>query len=231
MKKLARLLSSGVLVTSFALHAQTSSVQIPLEPLEGGLLALHAQIGGQEGTFLFDSGSGVSNITPEFASRIGCKPWGQITGLRMTGERLDMQKCDNVSLQVGGYHAEPGTVGVFDLARVLPSSMKGIDGTIALDLFDKHSLRLSYRHHLITVYDQRSLTNATAKLKAMPVHIVRDAEGLALTVNLPVVTPHGMAWFEVDSGNTSSRIIVGKHLASVSISARRTGAHNPSFCN
>lgn len=47
----------------------------------------------------------------------------------------------------------------------------------------------------------------------MPVHLVRDAEGLALTVNLPVLTSAGTAWFEMDSGNTSSLVLVNKPLA------------------
>jgi hypothetical protein len=47
----------------------------------------------------------------------------------------------------------------------------------------------------------------------MPLHLVRDAEGLALTVNLPVITPAGTAWFEMDSGNTSNLVLVNKALA------------------
>jgi hypothetical protein len=163
--------------------------------------------------FLFDSGGGVSNITPEFAGMIGCKPWGQISGTRMTGQRLDMRRCDNVVVSLGSYQSESGPIGVFDLGKVLPGSMKGIDGTIAFDLFASREIRLSYAHHTLQILDPISLTRATAGEHSMPIHIVRDAEGMALTVNLPVPTTEGLAWFEVDSGNTSQWVLVGNHLA------------------
>ena len=49
----------------------------------------------------------------------------------------------------------------------------------------------------------------------MPLHMVRDAEGVALSVNFPVALSAGTAWFELDSGNVSPFVLVGKHLASL----------------
>jgi hypothetical protein len=112
-----------------------ASTNVVLEPIVGGLLKVHASVGGHDGTFLFDSGSGVSSLSPEFAVAIGCRPWGQITGFRMTGQRLDMQRCDNITVSIAGRSFPASTVGVFDISKYLPSDVGHIDGTIALDLF------------------------------------------------------------------------------------------------
>ncbi|WP_161557150.1 aspartyl protease family protein [Acidisarcina polymorpha] len=214
MRLLLTIISSLLLFASPNLHAQHSSSEIPLQPLSGGFLTVRASIAGHEGTFLFDSGSGVSNITPQFASKIGCKPWGLISGAQMTGQRLDMQRCDNLVVRLGAFQSEPGTVGVFDLAKVLPPSMSGIDGTIALDVLASCTVRFSYVHHTLQILDPGSVAKSIELSRSMPIHMVRDAEGMALTVNLPVHTTDGIAWFELDSGNTSPWVLVGRHLAS-----------------
>ena len=190
-----------------------ASTTVVLEPIVGGLLKVHASVGGHDGTFLFDSGSGVSSLSPEFAVAIGCRPWGQITGFRMTGQRLDMQRCDNIRVSIAGRSFPASTVGVFDISKYLSSDVGHVDGTIALDLFSNQAFTLSYGGHVIRLLDQSALANETKGLRSMPVHLVRDAEGLALTVNLPVITTAGTAWFEMDSGNTSNLVLVNKALA------------------
>lgn len=204
-------------VLSPALRAQVgsrnASQTIPLQPLANHLLTVHATLGGQEGTFLFDTGGGISFVTPGFAARIGCKPWGQISGFRMTGERIDMPHCDGVSARFGAYQSAPVTVGIFDLATLGVPDMSHLDGSLALDLFAAQAIRFSYSRHEIRVLTPGALATLTAGLSSAPVHLVRDAEGLALTVNVPVPTAEGTAWFELDSGNSSSWVLVGKHLA------------------
>ena len=180
----------------------------------GRALIVHATIGGQPGVFMFDSGGGVSFITPTFAAQIGCKPWGQISGFQMSGKRLDMQRCDNVSVRIGPYRTRRETVGVFDMDKFLPTgSTERVDGTLGLDIFDGKVVRFSYADRTLTVLDKAATDALSKHGGAMPIHVVRDAEGLALAVNLPVHTESGTAWFEMDSGNTSPFLLVGKHLA------------------
>ncbi len=186
---------------------------ITMEPAVDGLLTVHATVNGHEGTFLFDSGSGFSSISPQFAALVGCRPWGQITGFRMTGQRLDMQHCDQVTFHLGNRSFAPTTVGVFDIAKLLPSEVGQVDGTIALDVLSDEAFTLSYGGRFLRLLDRKALIEKTAGHRSMPIHVVRDAEGLALTVNLPVNTSAGTGWFEMDSGNTSSLVLVNKTLA------------------
>jgi hypothetical protein len=188
---------------------------VSLQPEVGGLLTVRATVAGHDGVFLFDSGGGVSSITPEFAAVVGCHPWGQITGFRMTGERMDLQRCDGIAFTFAGRSFPAGTVGVLDLSKYLPSGLGHIDGTIALDVFANQAFTFSYTGHFIRFHDARGLEQRTKTLHVMPVRVVRDAQGLALSVDFPVLTPAGTAWFEMDSGNTSSFVVMGKHLASL----------------
>jgi hypothetical protein len=212
METLAPLLVMLLFVVAPFAWAQEPTT-VMLEPAVRCLLKLHATVAGHDGTFLFDSGSGFSSLSPEFAAAIGCHPWGQITGFRMTGQRLDMQRCDRITVSLAGRSFPGNTLGVFDLSKYLPSEVGHLDGTIALDLFANQALTLSYGGHFIRFGERFTLAHETRGLRSMPIHLVRDAEGLALTVNLPVITSAGTAWFEMDSGNTSNLVLVNKALA------------------
>jgi hypothetical protein len=213
MKVVGSALSGVALFLMAALHA-TPAEPIRLDPFMGKGLTAHAVVAGHPGVFVFDSGGGVSNVTPEFAAQIGCRPWGQISGFQMSGNRLDMQRCDNIDVQIGSHRVHRETLGVFDLNKLLPTgSSERIDGTLGLDLFDGKVVTFSYASRTLTVLDRAGIETLSKRAKSLPIHLVRDAEGLALTINLPVRTTAGTAWFEMDSGNTSSFVLVGKHLA------------------
>ncbi len=177
-------------------------------------MKLQATVGGHRGTFLFDSGSGISSVSPEFAALIGCQPWGQITGFRMSGERIDMQRCNHLTFDFGNKSLQAQAVGVFDVSKYLPAEMGHVDGTIALDLFADQVFTLSYGRHSLQLLNDRDISRRDPKLR-MPVHIVRGAEAFALSVDLPVQTTAGTAWFEMDSGNTSPFVIVNAPLAAL----------------
>src|ERR687892_681700 len=93
----------GVLICLIAGFTSTSASTTPkpiavinLIPHPAGtyMMTMHARIRGHEGLFLFDTGGGISYISPSFAKTIGCKPWGLTGGFTMTGQRLDMSRCD-----------------------------------------------------------------------------------------------------------------------------------------
>ena len=213
MVKLNLLLVLTLLICSCSVFAQRTNV-IALEPATGGLMKVQATVAGHKGTFLFDSGSGLSSISPEFATLIGCEPWGQITGFRMGGDRLDMLRCNRLAFDFGNRTLQAEAVGVFDVSKYLPAEVGHVDGTIALDLFADQVFTLSYGRHLLQLLDGRDVARRKPELR-MPVHIVRNAEGFALSVDLPVKTAAGTAWFEMDSGNTSPFVIVNDSLAAL----------------
>lgn len=210
-------LTSPLLTLLFLLLVPFAPAQrattITLKPVALGLLTIHATIKGREGTFLFDSGNGVDIISPEFAASVGCHPWGQITGFRMTGERLSNKHCDDVPVTIAGRSFLAESLTVLDLAALMPKEVPHLDGVIGLDLFADQAFTLSIKGDFLRILDKDGLAQVSSGLHPMPVRIVRDAEGVALTVNLPVTTSAGTAWFEMDSGNTSGVVLVSKSLA------------------
>lgn len=92
---------------------------ILLEPYLGAQAIVHAVVNGQPGTFLFDTGEGVSSFSPAFAKKIGCQPWGRISGFRMSGERLDNQHCDGITFQLSKQALTAPVVSTVDIMTFL----------------------------------------------------------------------------------------------------------------
>jgi hypothetical protein len=62
-------------VSTFCLaQSEAPAATIPLQPYLRAQAVVHAVVKGQPGTFLFDTGVGVSNFTPAFVKKIDCRP-------------------------------------------------------------------------------------------------------------------------------------------------------------
>jgi hypothetical protein len=185
-----------------------------LQPHPGGtyMMTLRAKVRGHEGSFVFDTGGGVTYISPAFAQTIGCKPWGQLSGFVLTGQRLDMQRCDDLIFDIEGRNFSAPIAGVFDLMKFMPPNLPKVDGSIGLDLFAGRAVTLSLADSTLTVESPASLRQRTRKGKEISIRLVRELEGIALAVVVGVVTPQGTAWMELDSGNGGANV-VAKHIA------------------
>jgi len=210
-----RRLTYGILLASLtsamAIAGSPPAPSIPMEPYVEGLVVVRATVNGQRGTFLFDTGEGVSILTPSFAQKIGCNPWGQITGFRLTGERLDAPHCDGLTYEMAGTKFRAPVVGVFDVMQFIGANAPPVDGTLGLDVFAGHAVTL-VPGTAIVIETPKSLAARIATARELPARLVRDAEGVSLTVNGAVQTPRGMAWMELDTGN-STGLFVGNHIA------------------
>jgi hypothetical protein len=169
-------------------------------------------VNGREGFFLFDTGGGVSVIRPEFAKASGCTPWGQVTGFRMTGERMDFPRCDDVTFDVAGRQLKAPIAGVFDIMALAPNASPRLDGSLALDIFAGQVVTLDVAARTLTIETPESLRARVRHATEIPARVVRDAEGVALSVDAGVPTPSGMAWMEMDSGNDGS-FVIADHVA------------------
>ena len=207
------LLSLGCSCSTLAKEPPPLAI-IELKEQAGANTTVQVKIGDRTGVFLFDTGEGVTSITPEFAETLGCKPWGRISGFRMSGERLDMTRCDNLVLELGGLSLKAPIVGVFDLMRLLPDSPVRLFGAIGLDIFAGRALTLQSQRNRLIIESPASLAARISKAKEVPARLVRDVEGVALAVDVGVPTSKGLAWMELDSGNGGT-LVVAKHLAAL----------------
>ena len=148
---------------------------IDLIPHPGGteMMTLHATVHGHEGNFIFDTGGGLSYISPAFAQTIGCKPWGQITGFTLTAQRLDMPRCDGLAFEIEGQSFGAPTSGVFDIMKFMPANVPRIDGSIGLDVFDGRAVTLSLAKRKLIVESASSLRERTKIGKEVPIRLVR----------------------------------------------------------
>jgi predicted aspartyl protease len=188
-------------------HRPAQPTVIKLSDYLGGQLSFEAVARGRTERFLFDTGGGVTVITPQFAERVGCKPWGQITGYRMRGQRLDFPRCENVSVTAVDATLTSPTAGVVDFAALLPKDAPPLAGSVALDAFAGKTVTLDVGHKLLTVETPASARVRIRGAKEVAVRFDRDVGGLALSPVVAVDTPQGRVWMEVDCGSDGSLIL------------------------
>lgn len=184
--------------------AGTAPEVIPLGDFMGRKRTIEVDVGDQRGTFLVDTGGGVTIVSLEFAKRIGCTPWGRISGFRLSGERLDMPRCDGVRIGLpDGRTLAPVTAGAFDLAAVLAPGDDPVDGSLALDALDGQVFTLDVNAGTLQFESDGSLAERIAAPGAVevPVRISRygsSARGVAAYALSK--TAKGDLWLELDSG-------------------------------
>lgn len=168
-----------------------------------GIRTIDVAVGGVSRTFLLDTGGGVTTISPAVAEAVGCRPWAQITGHRMTGERLTMPRCDDLAIEVGGRPFTVPSAGVFDLGPLLPPG-SAIDGLIGLDILATQPFTLELAQGRLTFETPGSLRERTASATEIPIRMERQAGGVSLTVMAPVATSAGRLWMQLDSGSDAA---------------------------
>ncbi len=90
--------------------------------------------------------------------------------------------------------------------------MPTLSGLLALDAFAGQTITIRPVAHELVVETPSSLRHRIDGALEVPVRLVRDVEGVALSVDSAVSTSAGQAWMELDIGNLGP-ILVGAHLA------------------
>jgi len=187
---------------------------IPLEPYADAHWAFRAKVAGHEELMVFDTGGGLTAITPQAAAELGCQPWGQLTGFRMRGDRLDLKRCENVSIEANGLVIHFPTVGIWDFNHMLPQGVAPIAANVGLDAFAGRVVTLDIAHRRLILETPRSLKTRTAHAKEVPVQFVDEVEGYSRTMMASLDTPKGRIWMGIDSGDDVP-ITVGRHVAAL----------------
>ena len=226
MRPICLSLSLAFAVTAAALPLAASAATAASKPSAGSTIELgdfmgrlrtiEVVVGDQRGTFLVDTGGGVTFVTPQFAERIGCKPWGQITGFRLSGERLDMARCDGVTIGLpGGKAFAPATIGMFDLEPLMPQGAPVVEGSLALDALDGQVFTLDLRAGTLEFETPESLAGiAASSAVQVPIRVARHgASGHGLGVYARSKTAKGDLWMEIDSGGDAPVLLPAKVAA------------------
>jgi hypothetical protein len=190
----------------------STSSTVPLSLFKGKQFTVQAVVAGAERTFLFDTGEGVTMISPSVARDAKCEPWGSVAAFRMLGERLDVSRCDDISFSLAGRNYKAPTTIVYDFGKVDPDTAR-LDGSIGLDLFAGKILTLRFATRQVVIETPKSASRRIRQSIEVPIRFSRPSEGAALEINIGVDTPRGRAWMELDSGNAGPTIFVSPSIA------------------
>ena len=167
----------------------------------GNFLSVDIEIGGQRAHLLFDTGAGVTSITPAFARRIGCMPHGSLTGFRVSGERVSFQKCEGIPIAVSARRAVRD-VAVLDLASILPADWPPIDGVMGLDVFDGGEMTLHLANREIDLGHRQGGGWREGEMR-----VQREMGGMGVSAFVRAQASNGSLWMLLDSGNMGPTLL------------------------
>lgn len=200
-----------VILFGTATNAQMTKPSTGSQPIEinlehdalGKAPTINVQIGSKTYPFLFDTGGGITTITPAIAKEIGCEPFGQITGFNAGGTRLDFKRCDNVDIKFGNYQTRVNT-GLFEIMHFFSPDTKEIGGIISLQTFENKIITIDLSGNRLIVETEASLAERIKDMKPLESRIGSQGGGGVIDIFVAANTPKGKIWMEFDTGNFST---------------------------
>jgi hypothetical protein len=181
-------------------------VEITLDhALLGKTPTVEVVVGGKKRLFYFDSGGGISAISPALAREIGCTPLGEMTGFNAGGVKLSGPRCEDVRLSMNGYTVTRD-VAVFDPNAFFKQSEGKLEGSIALDAFDSRALTMDLAGNRLLIETEKSFKKRTQQMKPLTARLSREMGGATLDIFIAAQTPNGRIWMLADTGNTNKML-------------------------
>jgi len=175
-------------------------------------VALRVQVGGKERLFQFDTGGAISFISPEIAKELDCEKGARIVGYRMTGDKLEAPRCDNVALKIDGHAFSVPVAGVYQVGEFNAKGVT-IDGLLALDAFAGRTITMDFAGKQLIVETPQSAASRARVGTELPAKLVRELGGNGLAVDVQVPSPMGPLGFQLDSGNGGTLLIAKPYAA------------------
>lgn len=175
-------------------------------------VAFHVNIGGKDRLFQFDTGGGVSFISPEVAKDLNCEKGARVVGFRMTGDKLEAPRCDNVALAIDGHDLTIPVAGVYQVGEFNAKGVT-IDGLLALDVFAGRAITFDFAAKRLILETPESLAEREAEGTELPIKVVREIGGHGITIDVQVPSTMGPLGFELDSGNGGTLLIAKPYAA------------------
>lgn len=208
----------SLLLTFAALGLVASSTANAAEPTVLKLeqfrrsVALRIEVAGKERLFQFDTGGGITFFSPEIAKELACEKGARVVGFRMTGDKLEAPRCDDVPIAIDGHRFTIPVAGVYQVGEF---NAKGVtvDGLIALDVFAGRILTFDFAGKRLILETPESAAARQAKATELPMRMVREIGGHGLTVDIQVPSKMGPLGFELDSGNGGTLLIAKPYAA------------------
>jgi hypothetical protein len=175
-------------------------------------VALRVEVGGKERLFQFDTGGGNTFIAPEIAKELNCEKGARVVGFRMTGDKLEAPRCDDVAIKIGGHPFVVPTAGVYQVGEF---NAKGVtvDGLLALDVFDGKTITMDFAGQRLIVETPESAAARISGATELPARLIREIGGYSLCIDVQVPSKMGHLGFQIDSGNGGTLLIAKPYAA------------------
>lgn len=211
MKVFVRLLAAVVAAAFSSSAFATQPTILKMEQFRRGV-AFRVEIAGKERLFQFDTGGGNTFISPEIAKELGCEKGARVVGFRMTGDKLEAPRCDDVALKIGGNRFTVPIAGVYQVGEF---NAKGVtvDGLIALDIFDGQTITFDPAGLRLIIETPESAAQRISGAVELPTRLVREIGGYAVAVQIQVPSKVGHLGFEIDSGNGGTILVAKPYSA------------------
>ena len=212
MKRVAlRLAGLCMALCSTAAAAAEQPIVLKMEQFRRSV-AMRVQVGGKERLFQFDTGGGNTFISPEIAKELKCEKGAQVVGFRMTGDKLEAPRCDDVAITIGGHRFTSPTAGVYQVGDF---NAKGVtvDGLLALDVFEGKTITMDFAGLKLIVETPDSAAARILGATELPARLVREAGGYSLGIEVQVPSKMGHLGFQIDSGNGGTLLIAKPYAA------------------
>ena len=131
---------------------------------------------------------------------------GRDVGHRMSGEQVEFQRCDSLTIGRDSWQHRLAPVGVYDVNALLLKELPHLDGVLALDAFRGEVVTIDLAENRITVHASAGAANAIAQ-DGVPVRIGTGETGRMLTAYAPVAARRDTLWFLLDSGDLRGTLI------------------------
>jgi len=211
-----RRVASGVaglcaVLSSAGAAAATQPIVLKMEQFRRSV-AVRVEIGGKERLFQFDTGGGNTFISPEIAKELNCEKGARVVGFRMTGDKLEAPRCDDVAITIGGHRFTSPTAGVYQVGEF---NAKGVtvDGLLALDVFEGRTITMDFAGQRLIVETPESAAARIVGATELPARLVRELGGYSLCIDIQVPSKMGHLGFQIDSGNGGTLLIAKPYAA------------------
>jgi hypothetical protein len=199
------LLAMSLGALAFGCQVLPSTTVIALDPYVADLKTVRVTAATQSMPFLFDTGGGLTILTPQTAAAIGCVPFGRVTGFRGNGERVDFARCGPVTLTIGGVDLRV-EASILDLSKLLGDAPP-IGGIFSLQTLQGRAFTLDWSDRTLVLETEQSLARRVADMRAVSVRTSRQAGGAAIDLYLEIEAGGHSIWLEVDSANAGPMLL------------------------
>jgi len=205
------ILSVFFLISTSIAEAQTS---VPFQLTTEGHIIVKAKINGVEGSFVFDTGAGLTLITKHFADKIEKlhKEEAGYTSFRGTGEQLSVDLYDAQTLAIGAFIEHHPILTVFDI------DLDSFDGLISLKSFKDQPFTIDYVNRKIIFETNKSIPEIYRSGKAIHLQLEQSRDKTLDAFAYFVVNDKLTLQFLIDSGSGSNAFrINSRYIATLDI--------------